>query len=63
MKIYAQEKLDGLQELIEGSYTIAYCAPISTSNMALEITDEDRAMALSNMGLRQRTKNNSIFIT
>ena len=52
MKIYAQEKLDGLQELIEGSYTIAYCAPISTSNMALEITDEDRAMALSNMGLR-----------
>ena len=50
MKIYAQEKLDGLQELIEGSHTIAYCAPISTSNVALEITDEDRAIALSNMG-------------
>jgi hypothetical protein len=52
MKIYAQEKLDGLQELIESSHTIAYCAPISTSNIALEITDEDRAMALSNMGTR-----------
>tara|TARA_Y100000296_G_scaffold72469_1_gene88875 strand:+ start:1981 stop:3498 length:1518 start_codon:yes stop_codon:yes gene_type:complete len=50
MKIYAQEKLDGLQDLIEGSHTIAYCAPISTSNVALEITDEDRAIALSNMG-------------
>mgnify|MGYP003664588374 FL=1 len=42
MKAYAQEIKDGIQDLVENNCTIAYCAPID-----LEITDEEKAIALS----------------
>ena len=46
MKAYAQEIEDGIQDLIENNCTIAYCSPIS-----LEITDEEKAIALSHADL------------
>tara|TARA_R110001583_G_scaffold62173_1_gene183134 strand:+ start:2265 stop:3764 length:1500 start_codon:yes stop_codon:yes gene_type:complete len=46
MKAYAQEIEDGIQDLIENNCTIAYCSPID-----LEITDEDKAIALSHADL------------
>lgn len=44
MKAYAQEIKDGIQDLVENNCTIAYCAPVD-----LEITDKEKAIALSNI--------------
>jgi len=49
MKAYAQEIEDGIQDLIENNCTIAYCSPID-----LEITDEEKAIALSHADARDK---------